>query len=93
MGKTVRTITDAYDHELSLLSNFRRGLRRSDQLIFDQLAVFSRKHLAAASLAADALPMEMFLLTMNIEQQKEIQRLNNRIELLEHMLKALSGIS
>ena len=56
------------------------------------LAGVSRHYrvLAAASLAADALPMEMFLLTMNIEQQKEIERLNNRIELLERMLKSLS---
>lgn len=83
MGKTVRTITDSYHYESEMMRNFRRGLRRSDQLVLDELMVYSRKHLAAASLAADALPMEMFLLSMLIEQQKQLVQLRARIELLE----------
>ena len=85
MGKSVRTATDAYHYEMSILQNFRRGLRRRDQLVFDELMTFCRSHLAAASLATDALPMEMFLLAMNIEQQKEIELLkieNERLSLI-----------
>ena len=83
MGKSARTITDAYHHEGQVLSNFRRGLRRTDQQVLDELLSYSHRHLAAASLAADALPMEMFLLGMLIEQQKEIEHLKNQIERLE----------
>jgi hypothetical protein len=83
MGKSVQTITDAYHHEAQILSNFRRGLRRTDQHVLDELLSQSHRHLAAASLAADALPMEMFLLGMLIEQQKEINHLKDQIERLE----------
>ena len=83
MGKSVRTITDSYHHETQVLAKFRRGLRRSDQRILDELLSYTHRHLAAASLAADALPMEMFLLAMVIEQQKECELLKNRIERLE----------
>ena len=62
MGKSVRTITDAYHLEAQVLANFRRGLRRQDQAVLDELMSFTHKHLSAASLATDALPMEMFLL-------------------------------
>lgn len=83
MGKSVSTITDAYHREAQTLARFRRGLRRSDQLILDELLSYTHKHLSAASLATDALPMEMFLLAMLIEQQKEIELLKTRIERLE----------
>ncbi len=83
MGRTIRTITDAYHHEEQILTQFRRGLRRVDQVSFDELMASVRKHMAAASLATDALPMEMFLLAMLLEQQKEIRRMVIRIETLE----------
>ncbi|NSW51110.1 MAG: hypothetical protein HPY85_01230 [Anaerolineae bacterium] len=83
MGKSVRTITDAYHLEGQILSNFRRGLRRQDQAVLDELLSYTHKHLAAASLASDALPMEMFLLAMILEQQKEIEALRVRLQRLE----------
>jgi hypothetical protein len=82
MGKSVRTITDSFHLEAQVLSNFRRGLRRQDQAVLDDLLGFTHQHLAAASLATDALPMEMFLLAMIIEQQKEIAALQVQLERL-----------
>lgn len=82
MGRTIRTITDAYHHEEQILTKFRRGLRKTDQISFDDLMVSVRKHMAAASLATDALPMEMFLLAMLLEQQKELKRMAMQIEML-----------
>jgi hypothetical protein len=46
----------------------------------------ARKHLAAAAFAADALPMETFLLAMLIEEHKENLRLNQEIEKIKHKL-------
>jgi len=83
MGKSVRTITDSYHLEAQVLASFRRGLRRTDQAVLDELLSYSHKHLAAASLATDALPMEMFLLAMIIEQKKEIEALRVQVQRLE----------
>ncbi len=77
MGRTLPTISQAFLEEQKTFSSFRRALRRSDQLALDELFAAARKHLAAAAYAANALPMETFLLAMLLEQHKEIQRLSN----------------
>jgi len=58
-------------------------MRRSDQLALDELFVAARQHLAAAAYAANALPMETFLLSMLLEEHKEVIRLRAQIEALQ----------
>lgn len=89
MGRTLPTITDAFYKELENVSRFRRALRRSDQLILDDLFAAARQHLAAASYAADVLPMEAFLLSMLLEEHKEVLRLRSEVEQLDNQLKML----
>ncbi len=43
MGRTVPSITLAYQQELEALGRFRRALRRSDQMVLDNL--LSASHL------------------------------------------------
>ena len=74
MGRTQLPITPQFDKELQGFANFRRALRRSDQIVFDDLFVSARQHLAAAAYATHALPFETFLLSMLIEQHKHIRR-------------------
>ena len=83
MGRTVNSATQVWNIQEESLSKFRRALRRADQEALDQLCVKARQHLAAASYAAGVLPMEAFLLSMLLEQQKEINQLKNRIEKIE----------
>lgn len=80
MGRTLPTITDAFYREQESFNRFRRALRRSDQKVLDDLFASARLHLAAASYAADALPMETFLLAMLLEQHKEVMRLRAQVE-------------
>lgn len=87
MGRTLPTITDALRIEQGNLNGFRRALRRSDQRAMDDLLIHVRKHLAAVSCAEDALPMEMFLLSMLIEEHKTIQNLQYQIEALQAQLE------
>ena len=79
MGRTLPTISQAFQEEQSNFSSFRRALRRMDQMVLDELFASARKHLAAAAYAANALPMETFLLAMLLEQQKEIRRLREAL--------------
>jgi len=80
MGRTLPTISQVFLQEQRSFAHFRRALRRADQQALDDLFASARKHLAAAAYAADALPMETFLLAMLLEQHKEILRLKAEIE-------------
>ncbi|MCJ7622489.1 MAG: hypothetical protein MUO76_03225 [Anaerolineaceae bacterium] len=82
MGRTLPSITQAFLREQESFSRFRRAVRRSDQLILDDLFNAARKHLAAASYASDALPLETFLLSMLIEEHREVVRLRHLVERL-----------
>ena len=84
MGRTVPSITQSWQEEESAFTRFRRALRRSDQLALDELFIAARQHLAAAAFAANALPMETFLLAMLLEEHKQILHLRSLIEALQN---------
>jgi hypothetical protein len=80
MGRTVITITQQLTETESLLSPFRRTLRRSDQYVFDGLFASARRHIAAIGQAESLLPFESALLAMLLEQAKEIVILRQELE-------------
>ena len=83
MGRTVPAMTQTFLEEQEAFNRFRRALRRSDQLALDDLFSAARQHLAAAAYAANALPMETFLLAMVLEEHKEVLRLRHQLEALQ----------
>ena len=80
MGRTVPTFTMSLERELSSWSQYRRALRAEDRRVFDQLFASARKHLAESAAAARPIPFEAMLLSMLLEQQKEIARLREALE-------------
>jgi len=82
MGRTLPTATIVLQQEEAAFARFRRALRRSDQLALDELFTSARQHLAAAQYASHALPFEVFLLSMLLEEHKEVMRLRERVEAL-----------
>lgn len=88
MGRTMPSITQAFMEEEQAFTRFRRALRRTDQLALDELFASARQHLAAAAYASHALPMETFLLSMLLEQHKEVLRLRNQLDALRSQLNA-----
>ena len=93
MGRTLPSITMEFLQEQESFSRFRRALRRSDQLALDDIFAAARNHLAAAAYAANALPMETFLLAMVLEEHKEVMRLRTLVEgaLGQHPALSLGG--
>ncbi len=77
--------------EEAAFARFRRALRRSDQLALDDLFTSARQHLAAAQYAAHALPFEVFLLAMLLEEHKEVLRLRQEVESLANRRGAPKG--
>jgi len=80
MGRTLPSITIAFLQEQQSFARFRRALRRSDQLVLDDLFAAAHQHLAAAAYAAHPLPFETFLLAMLLEEHKKVLRLQNILE-------------
>ncbi len=87
MGRTVTSITQTFLKEQAAFARFRRALRSSDQQILDDLFASARKHLSAASYASHALPFETFLLSMLLEEHKEVVRLRRDVAELRHALQ------
>jgi hypothetical protein len=82
MGRTLPTSTILLQQEQDSFARFRRALRRSDQLALDDLFTSARQHLAAAQYAAHALPFEVTLLSMLLEEHKQVMHLRRMLEAL-----------
>ncbi|NJN44423.1 MAG: hypothetical protein HC806_06695 [Anaerolineae bacterium] len=80
MGRTLQTINQIILNEQRAFSDFRRALRREDQRLFDALFVSARQHIMAISQANHALPFEAILLSMLLEQAREIEYLKRRLD-------------
>ena len=83
MGRTLPSANQYLIQEQDSFSSFRRALRRSDQLALDDLFAAARRHSAAISYASHALPFEAALLSMLLEEHKEVMRLRQQIEELQ----------
>ena len=59
---------------------FRRALRKEDQKLFDDLFIKSRKHLSALAYASLTFPLEGMIMSMLLEQQREICSLRECLE-------------
>jgi hypothetical protein len=75
MGRTLPSVTQVFLQEQESFLRFRRALRRSDQKALDDLFAAAHKHLAAAAYASHALPFEVFLLSMLLEEHKQVLRM------------------
>ncbi len=80
MGRTIPSANQYLIQEQDSFSRFRRALRRSDQLALDELFAAARRHAAALSYASHALPFEVALLSMLLEEHKEVMRLRQIVE-------------
>jgi hypothetical protein len=84
LGRTLPSVTQAFLQEQQAFARFRRALRRSDQHALDDLFTSAHQHLAAAAYTAHALPFEVMLLAMLLEEHKEVMRLRQMLDDLIH---------
>lgn len=91
MGRTLATANQILLNEQKSFSNFRRALRQPEQQAFDQLFAWARKHTAAVSMAAHALPFETILLAMVLEEHLAAERLRQQVEALQQVVERLSN--
>jgi len=90
MGHTKVPFTLQYHQERRHFSEFRRALLlHEDQLLFDALWNRAEFHIPAAEKAAHPLPISTILLSMNLEQEKAITRLEEKVKAQEKEIQRL----
>ena len=67
------------EQEIQGWNKFRRTLRKEDQLIFDQLFEKVRLHVEAGGLVLRPWPFEIMLISILLEQEKEMGELAERV--------------
>ena len=95
MGHTLPPFSHQFKSERAMFSELRRALLlRDDKAIFDDLWNKAEFHVPAAEKAKHPLPITSILLCMNLEQEKTIYLLeqkiliqNQRIQQLEQNLR------
>lgn len=83
MGRTVPTFTQVIEQEMQSWSKFRRGLRREDQEMLDDLFRAARMQLAGSAYAARPIPFDSIVMSMLLAQQRMIRKLEERLRYCE----------
>lgn len=78
MGRTLPSINWQIEEERHAWHAFRRALRREERAYFDALWRYAKIHAAESAMASRALPFESMILSMLLEQQKQIENLQNK---------------
>ncbi|WP_336361543.1 hypothetical protein [Haladaptatus sp. ZSTT2] len=83
MGRTNPTYRDLVRATESQWSDYRRALRRADQPYFDQLFEHARAHADAGGFLNHQFVELPMLVSVALEQQKELDALRERVSDLE----------
>ena len=79
MDWTDLTFSQVLEQEIQEWKKFRWALRKEDQQVFDQLFEKARLHVEAGGNAARPWPFETILISMLLEQEKEMDELRKKI--------------
>ncbi len=82
MGRTVPTFTMVLQQEIDSWSKFRRGLRKEDQEVLDDLFRAAQLQLAGSAYAARPIPFESIAMAMLLFQQQRIRKLEEKLHKL-----------
>jgi len=81
MGRTVLTATQLIQKiQADHWGKFRRALRREDQVLLDRLFDRAQYHAQAMAYAAMPAPMEPILVSMIIELQRDLMKLEREVQ-------------
>ncbi|TGN20202.1 hypothetical protein [Leptospira idonii] len=83
MGRTVTPYSRQIQQVESNLLEFRRGLRKQDQEVFDELIRNSKLQVQAGVMGSSPYPIDSMLLSMTIQLKKEVMELQKEIRNLK----------
>ncbi|MCE5230518.1 hypothetical protein LLG95_13120 [bacterium] len=79
MGRTLPTFNMYLNREIEEWRPFRRALPADDREAFDRMFALAKRHIAEAANAARPVPFDALVMTILLEQQKEIERLKREM--------------
>ena len=79
MGRTVMPISRAIEEEFQSWGKFRRALRKEDQEALEAMFCAAKFHVAAAAYASRLSPLEAILVSVLLEHQKALTRLERQL--------------
>ncbi len=80
MGKSVPTYREELDKIISEWSRFKKALRKEERRYFVDLMKNAKKHTSAAQYQANPDPMESIIISILLEHQKMLTRLERMLE-------------
>ncbi|MEF8915741.1 hypothetical protein [Natronomonas sp.] len=83
MGRTNPTFRAVIDGTEQRWQDYRRALRHRDTEAFDDLFTHTRAHADAAGLLNHEEPLFPMLVSINLEQQKRLNDIEERLEQIE----------
>ena len=89
----LQTVTDLINRETDNLQDFYRALPKRYQFYYKRLIKYINNHVQAIRVAKTALPLELFLLTIALEQEKAIYLLQDDVDCLKKKVEELQKAS
>ena len=80
MGRTLPTFRILLERLAVEWSPFRRALRVKDREAFDSVIGKARMHASASSFMVDSDPIDAVIMSVLVEQEKEIMELKRRLK-------------
>ena len=72
--------TLAADSDMRTLARFRRTMSPEDQAVLDKLLASVQHHWPVRKASAHLTPLDLLLMTILVEQQKELDRLSKMMQ-------------
>ena len=79
MGRTVPSFRVQLEQIIEELSTYRRALRGDNKIAFDDMMNKARQHASSCTLIPSFDPVDCILLSIILEQEKEIKLLKEHI--------------
>ena len=91
MGEPTKTLpfNQFLEQEIQGWNKFRQALSKEDQEVFDQLFEKVRLHVEAGANALRPWPFDTILISMLMEQEKELDELRSKLEEYEKKDKVI----
>jgi hypothetical protein len=83
MGKTVESYRMALEEQISRWTGFARALRSEDRAAFETIMDACRNHASAGSNATNPILFEPMVMSILLQQQVSLQRLQKELDALK----------
>lgn len=90
MGRTVIPYSQQIQRVLERLKEFRKSLRKEDQIVFDELIRIAKSQIPSGVMASNPNPYDSMVMSVLVHIKKENYKQNQEIQNILQKLEELS---